>query len=266
MRKWIFVLLLFHIVIIHVDAQALCLDFKEDLLKGRVKQIDEFMSRFNMDETWDGKKITDKSDLDYRKKYIKTLFDHDKYRNADGTFSPVVERFVNDVADNGYEIHYEDSTWNAEVKCNASICDKKLSVTLYLQTQQQRKDEYVWIIKDVKGNLFASQYDNSSKGKPHLFISPMEHEIGFVGILDKPYKGADLRRMVADDYSSNRITMLAMLLESGLLNLKTIEHVSFHFSSVPGWVFIVNRKEKQGSYNTGWLITEIKEMTDSKRK
>ena len=106
MRKWIFVLLLFHIVIIHVDAQALCLDFKEDLLKGRVKQMDEFMSRFNMDETWDGKKITDKSDLDYRKKYIKTLFDHDKYRNADGTFSPVVERFVNDVADNGYEIHY----------------------------------------------------------------------------------------------------------------------------------------------------------------
>ena len=60
--------------------------------------------------------------------------------------------------------------------------------------------------------------------------------------------------------------MLAMLLESGLLNLKTIEHVYFHFSSVPGWVFIVNRKEKQGSYNTGWLITEIKEMTDSKRK
>lgn len=257
---------LFHVVIIHVDAQTFCFGFKEDLLKGRVKQMDEFISRFNMDETWDGKKITDKSDLEYRKKYIKTLFDHDKYRNTDGTFSSVVEKFVNDVADNGYEIHYEDSTWTAEVKCNASICDKKLSIVLYLQTHQLGKNEYVWIIKDVRGDLFSSMFDKSTKRKAQLFISPMEHEIGFIGILDKSYKGADLSRMVVADYTNSRISMLIMLLESGLLNLNTIQHVSFHFSSVPGWKFAVNRKEKKGSYNTGWLITEIKELADTKRK
>lgn len=260
MYKWIFLWILLQMVNVHVSSQTLCVDFKEDLLKGRVKQIDEFMRRFNMEETWDGKKITDRSDIGLRMKYIKTLFDHDTYRRGDGTFSPVVERFVNAVAGNGYTLHYEDSTWTAVVKCNATICNRNESITLYLQTRQQAKGEFVWIIKDVRGKLFAYLADNSDGNKPHLFISPMEHEIGFVGILDKPYRGADLRRMVADDRTTSQLSMLTMLLESGLLKLNTIQHVSFNFSTIPGWSFTVNRKEKKGSYNTGWLITEIMDI------
>lgn len=263
MQKWIFVWILLQMISVHVISQTLCVDFKEDLLKGRVKQIDEFMCRFNMEETWDGKKITDKGDKDLHRKYIKTLFDNDKFRRNDGTFSPIVDWFAHVVTDNGYTLHYEDSTWTAVVKCNATICNRSESITLYLQTRQQAKGEFVWIIKDVKGKLFAYLSDSSDDNKPHLFISPMEHEIGFVGILDKPYRGADLRKMVADDRTTSRLSMLTMLLESGLLKLNTIQHVSFKFSTVPGWSFTVNRKEKKGSYNTGWLITEIMDIKQS---
>lgn len=260
MKRLMLVWLLCLSAVFHVCSQSMWVGFNEDLLKGRVKQVDEFMSRFNMEETWDGKKITDRNDSNLRKEYIRYLFDNDKYRNADGSYSPVVDKFVNAVVDGGYTIHYEDSTWTAVVKCDATICDKSESITLLLKTQRQAKGEYVWIITDVKGKIFSFLSDDTDTEKKKLFISPMEHEIGFIGILDKPYRGADLRRMVADSCSLSRLSMLAMLMESGLLKLKAIQRVYFLFSSIPGWSFTVSRKEKKGSYNTGWLITEIKDI------
>ena len=259
MHRWVLVLLFFQTLTINVNSQTLWIGFKEDLLKGRIKQIEEFISRFNFEETWDGKVIKDKSNLEYRKKNIRSLFDYDKYRNNDDSFSPTVEKFARFVVDNNYTLHYEDSTWTAIVKCNATICEKNESLTLYLQTKQQTEKEYFWVIKDVTGNIFSSLSENDDNKKNRLFISPMEHEIGFIGILDKPYQGADMKRMIANSYTSSRLSMLAILMEAGLLKLKTIQHVSFTFSSVPGWFFTVSRKEKKDSYNTGWLITNITE-------
>lgn len=264
MHRWILIWLLFQIVSIHANSQALCVNFKENLLKGRVKQIDEFMSRFNMEEGWDGKKLTDKSDFEFRKKYIKTLFDYDKFRNSKGTFAPIVEKFAKTVVENEYTIHYEDSTWTALVKCSTTLCGKNEMMTLFLQTRQLSKNEYVWVIKDVTGRIFSSVSEKSASEKQHLFISPMEHEIGFIGILDKPYKGADMSKMIAKDYTTSRLLMFTMLMESGLLKLNAIQNVSFLFKPIPGWSFVVNRIEKKNSYNTGWLITEITNTTQNK--
>ena len=97
----------------------------ENLLKGRVKQIEEFIARFNNEEDWEGKKGNICTDTLYRKKYIRTLFDQSCYRQANGELIPLAEKFIHEVVKNNYQIHFTDSTWSAQVgtfffqgKCN----------------------------------------------------------------------------------------------------------------------------------------------------
>ena len=92
----------------------------ENLLKGRVKQIEEFIARFNNEEDWEGKKGNICTDTLYRKKYIRTLFDQSCYRKANGELTPLAEKFIHEVVTNNYQIHFTDSTWSAQVDCKAT--------------------------------------------------------------------------------------------------------------------------------------------------
>ena len=62
MKKIVFLLFGMFLFVIDSSAQIISAPMNENLIKGRVKQIDEFMKRFNMEETWDGQKIKDRSD------------------------------------------------------------------------------------------------------------------------------------------------------------------------------------------------------------
>ena len=62
-------------------------------------------------------------------------------------------------------------------------------------------------------------------------LSPVEHEVGFTGLL-------------------------SLIMEGGL-RVRKITHVSFSFRTVPGYVFTIERIERKNSYNTGWLITSL---------
>lgn len=237
----------------HMAAQAVMPmpEAYENLLKGRVKQIDEFMARFNMTETWDGKKITDRSDTVFRKKYLYTLFDYAKFRNSGGTFSDVATQFVEDVARQDCQLRYEDSTWAAEVTCSTKLGQLKL----ILHTEKVRQGEYKWVVSNAYGDMFDVGIPSPSS---KAFISPVEHEVGFVGLLSM---GKGRRNMAGlmdrHTYSPDRLSMLAALMGNGLLPIMSINKVRFHFYSVPGYGFTVEMVEKKGEYNTGWLITKL---------
>ena len=91
-------------------AQVLITPFNEKLLQGRVKQVEEFFSRFNLEESWDGKPIADKNDATLRRKYLRTLFDADRFSAGKGKLNATAEKFIDNVVDNGCRLHFEDST------------------------------------------------------------------------------------------------------------------------------------------------------------
>lgn len=227
----------------------------ENLLKGRVKQIDEFMARFNATEAWDGKKIPEPVDTSYRKKYLFTLFDYDRFRGQEGAFDDVAVSFVDYVVAHDCQLHYGDTTWTAEVRCSVKVGGKPSRMKLYLHTLKVGKNEYRWVISNVYGKMFDVAECDSAGG---MFISPVEHEVGFVGLLSmggsrRNVSGLMDRRV----YSPDRLSMLAVLLGNGLLEITSIDRVLFHFFSVPGYGFTVEIVEKRGEYNTGWLITQL---------
>lgn len=230
--------------------------FNENILKARVKQIDEFMSRFNLEEDWEGKRIAQNVDDIFYKKSITVLLNRDVFVQ-NGHLIKIAEEFVDNVVYSKKRLCFEDTTWFAKLDCQATLNGKNEHLTLYLQTQRVKEHEYVWIIKDVSGRIFNTQNQESTSIP---FISPTEHEIGFIGLLDKSYKNANTTLLFGKSYSEDKNSMLACLLSSGLLKLTSINHLSFVFQNIPNWSFTVSRKEKEGEYNTGWLITSLHKL------
>ena len=227
MRTLLFTFLLCFAFPFSVSSQTLFSGhIKEDLLKGRVKQVEEFMARFNYEEDWEGKKVKEKSDSLMRAKYIHTLFDYSRFRQKDGKLKPPAEQFIKDAVSHHYLIHYTDTSWRAKVKCKAKVRGRSTALTLYLRTQQVAPYEYRWVVSNAESPLFKNTKDSI----PPLKISPVEHELGFTGLLSL-------------SFPKLQITM--------------IEDVSYIFMNVPGYSFSVERIERKNSYNTGWLITRL---------
>ena len=128
----------------------------ENLLKGRVKQIEEFIARFNNEEDWEGKKGNICTDTLYRKKYIRTLFDQSCYRKANGELTPLAEKFIHEVVKNNYQIHFTDSTWSAQVDCKATIGGRQTNIKLYLRTEKVAPFEYIWVISNYETPLLPT--------------------------------------------------------------------------------------------------------------
>ena len=103
---------------------------------------------------------------------------------------------------------------------------RSTALTLYLRTQQVAPYEYRWVVSNAESPLFKNTKDSI----PPLKISPVEHELGFTGLLSL-------------SFPKLQITM--------------IEDVSYIFMNVPGYSFSVERIERKNSYNTGWLITSL---------
>lgn len=227
----------------------------ENLFKGRVKQIDEFMARFNMTEAWDGSEITDRSDTTFRKKYLTTLFDNKRFKLSNGNLNALASEFVNEVVNKDYQLRYEDSLWTAEIKCTVKIRNRHENMKLFLHTSRVGNKEYKWVITNAISNIFNIAVPDSSS---NIFISPVEHEIGFIGLLSA---GNSIRNVSGyfDNhvYYPDNLSMLAVLWGNGLLMIESIDDVLFHFQTIPGYLFTVERVEKRGSYNTGWLITHL---------
>ena len=227
----------------------------ENLLKGRVKQIDEFMARFNMYEAWDGSKITDRKDSTFRKKYLATLFDDKKFKLPNGNLNALAAEFVDYVVNKDYQLKYEDSLWSAEVKCSIKIGYQHKIMRLFLRTFKVREGEYKWVISNAVSDIFNVAVSDSSS---NAFISPVEHEIGFVGLISSCNNTRNVSGYFDSHvYFPDNLSMLAVLLGNGLLKIESVENVLFHFQTVSGYSFTIERVEKRGSYNTGWLITRL---------
>lgn len=237
-------------------AQVIVTPPDEKLLQGRVKQVEEFISRFNLDETWQGRRAENPADTALRAKYIATLFDADRFSDGRGHLTPLARQFVSQVVGGGCRLNFEDTTWVAEVAVDAALAQKPQRIKMYLATERMAPYEYCWVVRNVSGAMF----DVPEHEGRYPVLSPIDHETGFLRLLDISYSDGRFTQMLGRDYHPDRLSMLAVLLKNRLLELKRIASVRFHFFTVPGWSFTIERKEKKNSFNTGWLITKLNKM------
>ena len=237
-----------------VNAQIFTTIIDENALQFRVKQIDEFFTRFNYETDYKGDKPEKPSDKEEQKKNMLTLFNLDRFSNEKHEVDSTVNHFIDYLIDNKVKIHYEDSTWNAEAKSSFVYEGKKYDVVFTLKPERIKGVMFKWVIIDIQSPLFALFPKES---KDTITISPAEHGIGFMTLPET----INLNKMAvgtayAIGYQRSNLPVFDYLAASGKIKMNAVTRVVYHFH-LKDADFDVERIEKEDSYNQGWLIDKL---------
>lgn len=144
----------------------------------QVKSIDEFICRFNGTEA--NPEI--KKDTNWRTNNLMALFDYQMDRTglSDNEFRNLLTGFVNQVIANNVTIQITDAAMWAEAKSCITIDEKKISITLVLQSETYNENLVRWAIVGVRGLTQADIIDTTK----YFPISPVEHELHFMSLDD----------------------------------------------------------------------------------
>lgn len=255
MRKPFYLISVLFLLSFHqVSAQIFTTIIDENALRFRVKQIDEFFERFNYETDYNGDKPKDPKNVEEHKKSFLTIVNLDRFINDKQEIDTTLTRFVDYVINDSVQIHYQDTTWNAEVNCFVKFEGKKYDTSFILKTEEIEKYIFKWVIADVQSELFDS-YPNEPKAS--IIISPAEHGIGFITLpetlnLNNESVGSTFKK----GYKRSNLAVFDFLMSNGKVIVDTITKVAFHFHLEEA-DFDVEHIEKENSYNQGWLINNI---------
>lgn len=227
----------------------------EQAFQLKVKQIDEFMNRFNFTSDLYGvpTRSTDVS-AEQKRQLLLTLLNEDSFSTPDHAPDSLAEVFIDYVITSGQTIRYEDQNWHAQALGSFAFSGKNYPATFILQTELISDVMYRWAVIDIQSPLFDSYPDEPQDS---IMISPAEHGISFISLpetfnLNHSSAGTAFRK----NYQRSRLAVIDFLLANKLLKVNTIKVVKYHFW-LPEIDFIVEHVEKNNGYSPGWVITQL---------
>lgn len=227
--------------------------------KFRVKQLDEFMARFNGEESVE---ITVPDSL---KKPLNLLylFNHELFAANRDSMKQEVDTFIQAIIDSQTTLHFDDEDWFAEVLCNCSYKGQNEQLTLYLKPEKIEEYQYRWVITGAKGRLLRLEPPKRNRG---LDILPNNHEVAFMALPKISLLGSDnILNYSQREYTPDQLTAFYAMVYSGALKIETTEQITYHFLEVPGYVFNVQRFMRKGN-NTGWLISNLSPICETEKQ
>lgn len=261
-------LLLFMVIPMLLSAQSYEKEY-EVYFAWEVKQVDEFIERFNNEQSAFINEYLKKkypSSTLSREKMIKSLFNT---KSRSWNFSDI-NSFIKQVSstDNPQYLDFNSEKWFARVNCRLSYGGKPYSAVLIMQRKMYADGSAKWIIVDVKyadNNMRQAMDDAAQAGliscpQPTdslTSLNPMSHAIGFMNI--------DLATQTPENISNfvigptGRSRNLNLFIDACLRNkLKILQATSttYSFLQIKGWRIEIKQFNRQ-SQNSGWLISKL---------
>lgn len=251
MRKLFFITCLFIIGIVDVYGQDdgfIKLDQRDYKLK--VKQIDEFMQRFNLHDL---PEMFQNEDTLMQKMYCLTaLFDF----NVIKTRQKEVRDFVTSIINNNTKISYTDTTWCAKAECNAVYKGKNVTVTLELVTEHVKDYIYKWVIKGASGDVLNL---SSKKQNDGMTISPVDNEVNFISLKHiTTTEAQNILNYKSRNEKTESLSVFFALVHSGALSIRNVQQLEYIFK-IKNYQFTVHNFVRD-AMNSGWLISDFKKI------
>lgn len=257
--KQILLILALFACIMQAKGQATLPDITiEEDFAAQVKSIDEFIARFNGEET----KLGLHSDS-LRKENIFHLFDFNMSHGGlnKEQFIQLIQGFVNaSLKWNGHLSITSKGTY-AEAKCRVKFKKKLYFVTLLMQREKTQKGGQKWAVTKVKGLASLGVYNDK-----RLTISPVDHETHFMSLQDLFQANKQIvPSMRSNEVEIDELSFFFGLCVANAIEFELVDELKFHFTDMPDYSFVVEEKGRPGT-NSGWLITKIKKHNSSKDK
>jgi hypothetical protein len=230
-----------------------------------VKQIDEFIERFNDEPS------------SFLRRHI-----HHYYPNVNVTRSlllpalfdtataavrePDLEAFVKQVTNRKHPnyLNFERRGWYAEAVCAVRYRHREINLSVLMEVRPMPGPSTEWVIfaarcpelRPYPGKLVLPEPTDSSR-----FFSPMCHATNFMCLADVFDEPGDIRDFLAPSFRGDEQTcaFLHAVLNKDITYLG-VRTVRYHFQQVKGWEFTVEDIERRNSYLSGWLICSLRKQ------
>lgn len=264
--KKIIAVIMFLVFVQTLSAQISVHDSMLDTLFAySVKSCDEFMARFNGDETAPG---ISKDEKEYRQRNILALFEkerlieHQNKYTVDNQLFRDITAFIKDVCGKNLKITLTDKDFFACAYWKAKFQGKDKNLCIVLRYENIGNDVFRWGIAGVNGLVENKMLDTTSNGT----IRPVDHEVNFMqlkNILNQPNGKIEMFR--SSNTNIDQLSYLSALINTKQITFSQCDSVVFHCLNVKGYLFKVakfNRKD----YNTGWLISDFQTINEEEKQ
>lgn len=225
----------------------------------KVKNIDDFIGRFNFEKDPEGKTLVYADSLKNKRRLLfASLFDQTLLQNMkDSAEMKTIADFLKTVLDGPKPIlfDYYSQKWYAEASCPALLNAKKANISFFLRTVRNKQGDTKWVIYDARGS-FLDFGDNN----PEVFIGPVAHNLNFLDISKTTQANPrNFINLLPGDYKPDRLSVVNYLVNTKALKLESIDLLQFHVTQVAGFYFKIENIRRASS-NSGWLITSVKKL------
>ncbi len=229
------------------QAQIVIHDYEFENFEYNIKQIDEFILRFNLKELL----IQPDQSAQYKRDNRILLFDKNYYLANEETLT----EFLNTIEKEHTTLSFYDSTWYAIAECNVTFQGKKDKLTLILRTEQVKDDIYKWSLVDAQGAILELTPRTKSD---KLRLLPTDNEVNFIALQSITTTNApNITLYDVKSHANDRLSVFNSLVYYKLLKVDNVQELTYCFTQVKGYKFYVKNFTREAK-NAGWLIYEVK--------
>ncbi|MCU0352522.1 MAG: hypothetical protein MUD08_02095 [Cytophagales bacterium] len=219
----------------------------------QVKQIDEFIERFNNQDNTLIKNYLKKQDPNIRitrQGLIRGLF------NASDTSwrKDEILRFIGQVTDTIQPVflNFFDQNWYAEVNCAVTHRGKPKNMTVILRIQREKNGMSKWVaVSAIADFMRLPVRRDTTTG-----LNPLSHATDFMNIDLLATDKKNIRNYLPNQRWDDILSVFLYETQSNQLSIRQVNKITYHFMQVEGWVFTVNRFSRQ-TRNSGWLVSRL---------
>lgn len=221
----------------------------------QVKQLDEFVNRFNYEQDFYGKKITPEFKKQFpRDKYISLLFNNQDKRiiqNSAEYFS-LIEQFIRDVSKGDGQYIAKHSTEIYAVADCKLIYKGKTEKAMFILNREVTENYAKWVIRKVD----ATFLDLLQKGEATGSLPPNSHETNFISLKKTLDKKNNFSSITQKPFQYNQLSTFLYLISTGELKFQYVEKLKYLVLDIKEWAIAV-QEYKRDTENSGWLISNI---------
>ena len=228
----------------------------------KVKQIDEFIERFNSAETAQIQQyVREHHALDSlsRTSLVLSLFNQE-----DTTWDQQnIRMFVSDVLrpSSPATINFYDQGWYVELNCMGRYKGKDEPFTLVLSLEVMKRSRGAkWVIESVSADFLGIGRSQDYRRA----LNPASYGNNFVDLSEALQDTSNIRNYLNLRRQHSQLLVFLNELHQKNLIFKQINQITYHFLQIDDWIFKV-RDFNRDTPNSGWLISELLRVNDRQK-
>ena len=228
----------------------------------KVKQIDEFMERFNsLESTPIRQYLREHHAID---SLSHTALMLSLFNQEDTTWDRTdIRTFVSDITRDPTtaNLDFYDEGWYVELNCTGRYEGKDEDFTLVMSLEVLRGNRgSKWVIESVSADFLKLTRSRDYRRA----LNPASYGNDFIDLSEALVDAENFRNYLNPRRQHSQLLLFLNQLHEENLIFKQINEITYHFLQIDNWIFKV-RDFNRNTPNSGWLISELLRVNDRQK-